>query len=56
MVNVPLERQWKILVLPEYILLLYIYIPEYISISQGYQRARILIIYISQFMDPLKEK
>ena len=34
----------------------YIYIPEYISISQGYQRARTVIIYINQCMDHLKVK
>ena len=41
---------------PSRIYIHYIYIPEYITVSQGYQRARILIIYISEFMDPLKVK
>ena len=41
---------------PSRIYIHYIYIPEYISISQGYQRARIVIIYINQYMDPLKVK
>ena len=34
----------------------YIYIPEYISISQGYQRARTVVIYINKYMDLLKGK
>ena len=41
---------------PSRIYIHYIYIPEYITVSQGYQRARILIIYISKFMDLLKGK
>ena len=32
----------------------YIYVPEYISVSQGYQRARISIVYKSECMGPLK--
>ena len=39
---------------PSKIYIHYMHIPEYISISQGYQRARILIVYISKFMHPLK--
>ena len=41
---------------PSRIYIHYIYIPEYISISQGYQRARSVIIYINEYMDPLKGK